>query len=288
MTDFLDSLRETIKDRLSSPLIGPYIIAFLACNYKAFVFLFSGLGPGEKIAEIDALYAHDKGLLEVFALPLAIALFYVFLYPFPARWIMRFTLYQNHLTRSMQQQVLEQALLTREEAQELVASFRKEKSALEDEIATYDRMVSRLKGELERKNQEVDALESNAFELQEHVKKLNLDLEEQKHAREGLEENANLMSEALENLKVIVHEADSSEDLATSDRNGMVHKASREEGGVSMSPYDIFSSEHKDRINKYIAEAESVLRGVKPVLERIAARRNGVRTRIEEYGRNGE
>jgi septal ring factor EnvC (AmiA/AmiB activator) len=122
------------------------------------LFIFSGLSPAEKITAIDTLYFQDSALLSAFILPLAIALFYVFLFPFPARLIMRFTLYQNRLNRTIRHQILEETVLTLEESRQFIARHKEQVAELEGDANKAQHQVEGWKTEVTRKDQEITEL----------------------------------------------------------------------------------------------------------------------------------
>ncbi|MFK4072751.1 hypothetical protein ACI2KX_03465 [Ectopseudomonas khazarica] len=169
MNDVLESLKETLRERLSSPLIGPYFIAFVLCNYKAFLFVFSGLTPAEKIIAIDALYSGWLGVLTAFGAPLFFALFYVFLYPFPARYIMQFTLHQNRLNRAVQQKVLEETPMTISESQDLIKRHKTKVSDLELESERHRESSDRWKELAISKDSEIKTLNENIDLLNDNL-----------------------------------------------------------------------------------------------------------------------
>lgn len=184
MNDVFESLKDTLRERLSSPLLGPYFIAFLACNYKAFLFVFSDLAPAEKVAAIDALYSSEWALLFAFGIPLVFAAFYVFIYPYPARYIMRFTLYQNRVSRKIQQQILEETPLTVSESQELIRGHQKNIDSLEQEVTRFQLSSDRWKAEAGTKDREINSLKDSIAALNEALK-LKDDRIELGHARES-------------------------------------------------------------------------------------------------------
>lgn len=75
-----NDIQESIKDRLSSPILGTFTLTYLISNYKVFIYAFSSLPPEDKIKEIDNIlicywqFAH-------LGITLAITLFILFIIP---------------------------------------------------------------------------------------------------------------------------------------------------------------------------------------------------------------
>ncbi|WP_395501802.1 hypothetical protein [Ectopseudomonas mendocina] len=266
MNDVFESLKETIRDRLSSPLIGPYVIAFIACNFKALLFVLSGLPPQEKIAAIDALYSHDNALFVAFLLPLAIALFYVFLFPFPARFIMRYTLHQNRLNRDIQHRVLEETVLTLEESRDLIARHKAQLAELEGDAAKAQQQAERLKAALVGKDQEIAELKSAL--ASSDLKISALTGENAKYVEQIEEMRAAIQS--VERMKADIDKAFAEEEehlLHAGINRHIVHGQSvgpyMVEGPDGKSAYDMFRSndDHSrllDRVNR-----------LKPLIEQV-------------------
>lgn len=89
MKDLIDSIRLQVHERMSSPLFGSFVIAWLGWNYRMLVVVFSTLPVKERFEVIDhQLYATpwaawSKGLF----FPLASALLFILIYPYPSKWI---------------------------------------------------------------------------------------------------------------------------------------------------------------------------------------------------------
>lgn len=266
MNDVFESLKETIRDRLSSPLIGPYVIAFIACNFKALLFVFSGLPPQEKIAAIDALYSHDNALFAAFFLPLAIALFYVFLFPFPARFIMRWTLHQNRLNRDIQHRVLEETVLTLEESRDLIARHKAQLAELEGDAAKAQQQAERLKAAVAGKDQEIAELRSAL--ASSDLKVSALTGENAKYVEQIEEMGAAIQS--VERMKADIDKAFAEEEerLANADINRHIaHGKSigpyMVEGPEGSTAYSIFKSNNDH--SKLIERVNSL----KPLIEQV-------------------
>jgi hypothetical protein len=119
--DLLKSAKETIVERMTSPLLGSFAVAWCLWNYKFLVILFSENGVSqtfkliESIAFPDLWSVFNRGVL----FPLISALVYVFAYPYPARFIYAFTLKRQREVNQIKRQIEEETLLTLEQSREI-------------------------------------------------------------------------------------------------------------------------------------------------------------------------
>ncbi|WP_068717616.1 hypothetical protein [Vibrio tritonius] len=91
MQDLLNSVKANLYDRVSSPLSGTFIVAFILHNYKLFMAIFSDLTYYEKIKVIDkTIVLFDSFfwgyVIHFFIIPGAITLIYLFTYPIPSKF----------------------------------------------------------------------------------------------------------------------------------------------------------------------------------------------------------
>lgn len=93
-------LTETIKERLSSPVFGPFLLSWCVWNWRILLFAFtSGLLAEEKIKRIEALLFWETG----FFFPALFAAIYIFGMPYIlvqfgrfANWINRLSQIRDH------------------------------------------------------------------------------------------------------------------------------------------------------------------------------------------------
>lgn len=122
--DILKSTKESVVERLSSPLLGSFTIAWCGWNYKFLVILFSA-APVTRTLELINTYAFpDTATRLVYGLvaPTLTALAYVFLYPYPAKWISGFTLRRQVESNAQRQAIEGELLITKEEAKKIRAA----------------------------------------------------------------------------------------------------------------------------------------------------------------------
>jgi hypothetical protein len=147
LSDILQSARQTFIERLSSPLLGAFSISWCAWNWKFLVILFSNNSVTttfelvEKIAFPDSSAVLFRGLI----LPLLTSLAYVFVYPYPARYVYGFTLRMQRKINQIKQKIAEETPLTIEESRKLRAEY------VENELRQTE-TIQRLNDEIARLN----------------------------------------------------------------------------------------------------------------------------------------
>lgn len=154
----LEELSKTVKaqlyERVSSPLLGSFLIAWCGWNYKFVLVLISSMEAEKKIAYINAnLYPSmwDR-VLEGFTYPLLTSLALIFAYPWPARWIFSYSRKQQIMLKKLQQVLDEETPLTKEDAKDLRRENSKISSEYEEEISSWKKRVSMLSDQLVEAN----------------------------------------------------------------------------------------------------------------------------------------
>lgn len=154
--DLLKSAKETLAERMASPLLGAFGLAWSLWNYKFLVILFSSASVLQTFKLIEDIAFPDTPsvLLKGMLYPLASALVYVFAYPYPARFIYEFTLKQQRETNQIKRQIEEETLLTLEQSRTIRAEYVQIESKNREEADRLNAEVSRLKALLEQKQKE--------------------------------------------------------------------------------------------------------------------------------------
>ena len=146
LKEILDSAKSNLTDRLSSPLLGSFVISWCLWNWKFLVILFSDAGVTrtfeltEAVSFPDSYAALCNGLLY----PVLTSLIYVFLYPFPARFAYGFILRQNRKSNQLRQNIAKETLLTVEESHRLTSEFNELYAEKIEIIAKLNEKVTQL------------------------------------------------------------------------------------------------------------------------------------------------
>jgi len=124
LEDVVRGVREYISDKFMSPLGASMTASWCAWNYKFLLVIFSSDTAIRKIHLINLIY--QDGLYAWGHLvwgPLATALIYIFLYPFPSNWVYSYSLRRRMEALDLKRTVENQTVLTHEESQALRKKF---------------------------------------------------------------------------------------------------------------------------------------------------------------------
>jgi hypothetical protein len=142
--DLMKSAKETLLERLSSPLLGSFVVSWCLWNYKFLVILFSSASVTTTFLLIEQSAFPDGNavLVRGVVLPLVTTLAYIFIYPYPAKRVYGFTrrrqLEINNLKRQIENETpltLEQSRAIRADAFALEQKHKQEIDALTTEIS---------------------------------------------------------------------------------------------------------------------------------------------------------
>ncbi|BBB31185.1 hypothetical protein [Neptunomonas japonica] len=155
----IKSIKADLYDRVSSPLMFGFCVAWCVWNYKFLLVLLSDEKVLEKVRIIDEiLYKTDYQVLfyGIFY-PLCSTLIYIFIYPYPAKIIFSFYKRRQSEIASVKKKIEDYELLSKEESfkiknkiYELEHEYEKREKIKDDEIKLLnDYIKSRLKISLE-------------------------------------------------------------------------------------------------------------------------------------------
>ncbi|WP_291912271.1 hypothetical protein [Limnohabitans sp.] len=151
--DILQSAKQTLVERFSSPLLGAFLISWVVWNWKFLVILFSDASVTTTFDLVHRLAFPDWTaiLLKGFAFPLMTSLAYVFLYPYPARFVYEFTLKRQREINEIKQRITNETPLTLERSTQLRAEFVARDRRSSEEIQRLNEEITSLKAALDSK-----------------------------------------------------------------------------------------------------------------------------------------
>jgi hypothetical protein len=119
LNELWDSTKSNLTDRLSSPLIGSFLVSWCLWNWRFLVILFSDASISQTFNMIESISFPDFKSILIFgvACPLITSLVYIFLYPLPARFVYGYTLNQSRKNNELRQSISKETLLTQEESE---------------------------------------------------------------------------------------------------------------------------------------------------------------------------
>jgi len=151
LDEILKSARQQIVDRMSSPLLGSFAVAWCLWNYKFLVILFSAASITKTFELIETVVFPDLSsiLIRGLLLPTATAMTYIFLYPYPARFVFGFTQRRQREVNQLRQQIEDETLLTAEESRRIRNQVVATETSHRKEVDRLNEEVTRLRDALE-------------------------------------------------------------------------------------------------------------------------------------------
>lgn len=147
------SVRASLYERTTSPLFGAYTVAWCIWNYKFLLTLLSELPIREKLDVLHmTFFPTAESYAYAFAVPFIGTLVFIFLYPYPARYVYEFWRKQQKLLKEVRQKIDDEMPVTKEEAKELRRSLQR----LEDE---YQREINNRSAEIQRLREQLHDLQ---------------------------------------------------------------------------------------------------------------------------------
>jgi len=230
--EFFSSVKAYLFDRMSSPFVGAYFFSWLAFNIKLVMVLFSGLDTYDKLDFIDWYFRFDLLVYcHIWVYPLVASLLYVFVLPYPSRFVLSYTLKQNYKNLLIRQKIENETPLTKV----LAAQLRKELKELRDAAGNKDGEIDNLRQELRAANEKGEAL----LEAKGQIESLL----EKERVTQGL------INELSENIKNLTPKANGYEESqrALRDANREIKSYEERYGGA----------DYLDKILKIIAESNA-------------------------------
>lgn len=163
--EFIKTIKANLYERSTSPIAGAFIISWCSWNYRILIYLFSDESPKAKIDAIQNLTNIKVGLFY----PLLVAAFFIFVYPYPARFTYWFWRKQKTAMRVIRQKIESEELLSREESRDIKRQMDNLQTEQNKVIERKDTEITDLKKiieakisdhatEMERKDKETEEL----------------------------------------------------------------------------------------------------------------------------------
>lgn len=223
--DFLESVGGHVKERVSSPLAGPFIVSWVVINYKALIVLFSDMKPWVKFGYISNHIWTDweQTLYLCVGYPLLAALLYILVYPIPLRLVMHASGWHERTTKSLKIKLAMEVPVAREELLEERKRFQDEIDGLQERLdrttkalqflrtekADYDGQLRSVRKELETKDASIAEINAKLNEGMKEHKKLLLQLDDQStEHRNIVEATHEKLAKAYEELKDVKDECE--------------------------------------------------------------------------------
>lgn len=155
LDDLSKSIKAQLYERVSSPLLASFCLSWVAWNYRFVMVLVSSMPFAEKISYIDThiFPTYQQVLLQGSLYPLLTALFLIFAYPIPAKYVYEYWRKRQRELKEIQQRIDDETPLSREEAREIRREALKASLDYDKEIQSKSAEIVRLKELIEELQQ---------------------------------------------------------------------------------------------------------------------------------------
>lgn len=169
LNDIATSIKAQLYDRVSSPLLGSFLISWCFWNWKFILILTSGLTATEKLTYIDLnlFSSTQKYITNGFIYPLIIALIIIYIYPIPAKIIYRVTRNHHRDLKKIQQTIDDDTPMPIEDARELRQLLRSIQTQHEEELVSKITENSSLKNSILTLSADIELLRKESISAQQ-------------------------------------------------------------------------------------------------------------------------
>ncbi|MES2049659.1 MAG: hypothetical protein V4447_14755 [Pseudomonadota bacterium] len=150
MKDIPKDIQLLITERLSSPLSASFTISWCLWNYKVLVILLSvnTVSMTFKLIEKNCFPTTASILINGIGFPLLIALVYLFVYPYPAKFVYEFTRKRQKEIHEIKQRIEDETPLTLEESRAIRAALRSQEDTYSNDMQRKEKEIHALKEEI--------------------------------------------------------------------------------------------------------------------------------------------
>ncbi len=155
LDDLSKSIKAQLYERVSSPLLASFCLSWVAWNYRFVMVIVSSVPFVEKISYIDThiFPTNQQVLLQGSLYPLLTALFLIFAYPIPAKYVYEYWRKRQRELKEIQQRIDDETPLSREEAREIRREALKTSLDYDKEVQSKSAEIARLKELIEELQQ---------------------------------------------------------------------------------------------------------------------------------------
>jgi len=161
--DLFKSIKDQFYERATSPLLGSFVLSWLVWNYKFVLLIFSRVGVLEKYDIIDEELFETLWQIwgQGLVYPLVTACVYIFGYPYPARFVFKFSRKKQKEIQEIKRSIENEVLLTVEESRAMRRTMDEREAKIQDSLDRKDTEIVDLKENVKRlEHQERDKVEN--------------------------------------------------------------------------------------------------------------------------------
>jgi DNA-binding MarR family transcriptional regulator len=168
MNDMMDSIKAHLYDRVASPLLGAYALAWSVWNYRVIVILLSSQSPSWKFLMIEQRFSLPfldqyisiaGGAIHGLIIPAVLAALYIYAYPAIARPVYEHSLEKQRELKAIKQAQEAQILLSPEDSAKIYLEMSRLQGEHDDEVENLRKQLTAQRDateELEKAKREHD------------------------------------------------------------------------------------------------------------------------------------
>lgn len=147
INDLITSIKANLYERVTSPLLGTFAVAWVLWNWRFMVVIFSGMTVYQKFSYVETWIfpSTESFLLFGILYPLLSALALIFIYPYPANFVYKFHRNQQKKLKEIRQQLEDETPLTIEEARKIRHETFQLTKEFDEELKRRDAEIEMLK-----------------------------------------------------------------------------------------------------------------------------------------------
>ncbi len=145
--DTMKTIKAMLYERISSPLLGTFVLSWCLWNYRFLIIIFSTIPVSDKFNLIDAIIFPSQkiALLKGMAYPLMTTAFFIYVYPYPAKKVYEFWRARQKDLKEARQRIEDEEPLTREEATMIRSEMYRMTKEHQEEITKRDAEIERIR-----------------------------------------------------------------------------------------------------------------------------------------------
>lgn len=145
--DVVTIVKAQLYERANSPLLASFALSWSAFNYKFFVVILSSANIEERLRLLDTVVFPPTWdtALRTAIYPLLAAAFFLFVYPYPAKFVFSFWRSRQRELKEVQQKIDDEMPLTREEGREIRLKATQQQLDFDKQLEGKEAQIQRYK-----------------------------------------------------------------------------------------------------------------------------------------------
>lgn len=228
MSDYFDSFKLFLYERVSNPLFSSFIVSWIIFNYLFVMIFFSGENYSVKLHLIYVYFGERDflGVVNSFGrgliYPLISSLLYIFLFPIFSKYIVGFHYSQATVLKNLKNEAEGEILVTKKQAREFIREKNEAERALEDLRERHKAEVKSINSQAEELNSRIEGLQRSLVDKEKEISELKTTSESKDSSYKKLETVNGFMEIRIESLEKENLEINQLREKMSNQVNGLV------------------------------------------------------------------